>query len=516
MKKIIIFKQILTFKKPIDFFIILSLVSSLIFLFLYFHNLSLNKIKYGGIYKEGLFEIVDKLNPLNPLNETEKAILKIIYPPLIEFDNGKIFSKFIQSYNFSPDKTSLIIELKKNIKWSDGSEINTKDIEFSFNLLKKFASLDFQNNFKNVNLNIIDDKKFEFILELNNNYFFYNLNNLQIFPKHVFINFNPENFDTNFLKIGSGPFILKRIYKKNNIKIIELEKNKFYNPSPYLNGIIFYVFPSAKSAYQALLSKQIDGLAGINYIDFPNKIKIHNQINKILLPRIIGIFFNQQKVNKNNIIENLNFSIDRNLLNKKVFNNYGEISYSLLSPTIKKILNLNENINKKDSKLNLIENKNNNQIPIIKITVVNSYFYPEIARYLKENLKNFKIDLEFIEIDQLSEILNKKDYEAILFGINYSYPPSLSPFFSKLGYNINNVENLELEKKFNDLLNNSQINITQKIKEIEDYLNSLKINIFLINPYYIYIINKKIKGFNQFFLTKPEDRFNKIEFWYKK
>jgi len=504
MKPLLKFRKIFFFNKITDIFIVIFFLLGIIFLIYYLKLTEPLKPKYGGSYREGLFEPVTSLNPLLPKNESEKAILNIIYPPLIEFDNGKITSKFIRSYYFSGDKLTLHIELK-DLYWSDGSKITTEDLDFSFELFKKYSSPEISSSFKNAKLKIIDQKRAEINLTFNDNYFFFNLNNLKILPNKVFSGLNLDNFDNNVLKIGSGPFVFDSSLERGEIKIIKLKRNEFYQPKPYLDEIVFYIFPSVKSAFDALLLKEIDGLAGLNYLELPQNIYFNYKIYKITLPRVIGIFFNNQKIDPE-IVESLGKMIDRDNLAKKIFKNNAEISEGIFSTTIRKVFSLKE-----------IE-KNYDQIKSdsfasIKITAPVLYFYPEIARYLQEK---YYIQIEFIEAKNLNEVLLSKNYQAILTGLNYGHPPFLSSFFSKLGYNINNLDNIDLERSFEQLITDPQIKMSEKLNEIEKKILSTKTNIFLVNPYYFYILNKKIIGFDNFYLNKPEDRFIKIETWQKR
>jgi peptide/nickel transport system substrate-binding protein len=509
MKTLLKLKKIIILQKIIDIFIIILFLSGILSLIYYIKLTNKDEPKYGGFYKEGLFETITSLNPIIPTNESEATILNIIYPPLIEFDNGKIISKFIQNYYFSPDKLTLTLVLKE-LKWSNGSKITTDDLIFSFETFKKYGAPEIINNLKNIHIKALDQKRAEIQLPFNNNYFLFSLNNIKILPSKIFADLNINNFDKSVLKIGSGPFIFDSIENKGDIMIIKLVRNTFYNPKPYLDGVIFYVFPSAKSAFDALLSKEIDGLAGLNYLQFPNNFKFHYQFYKINLPRIIGIFFNSQKVDSN-IVEQLDNLINRQKIVNDVLKNNAEISYGIFSPKIREIFHISSTANYLTTKKTILKNNKND----IKLTILipTSYFYPEIGRFLKEN---YSLNIEFIAPENLNQILTDKNYQAILTGLNYNQPPNLSAFFSKLGYNINNLNNLNLEKDLQELTNNPNIKINELLSKIEEKILSMKTNIFLCNPYYLYIINKQIKGFDQFYLNKSEDRLNKIASWYKK
>ncbi|GIW67224.1 MAG: hypothetical protein KatS3mg096_092 [Candidatus Parcubacteria bacterium] len=493
-------RKIILERKIIDFLILFLFILGVGFLFYYLSLTKTIKPKIGGIYREGLFETLNSLNPLLPKNESEKSILNIIYPPLVEYDNGVLISKFLKSYYFSPDYLTLAFELK-DLKWSDGSELTTDDLAFSFDLFKKSGPSDFINNFRNVEIKIIDKKRAEFHLKFNDNYFLSSLKNFKILPAKTYAKADFDNFNLDLLKIGSGPFVFDSLKTRNDLTIIKLKRNTFYQPQPYLDEIHFYVFPSAKAAFDALILKEIDGLAGINYFDLPQNVYFNYQIYSITLPRVIGLFFNSQKV-KPEIVNVLNQAIDRQKIVKDIFKDKAEISFGVFSPKVRKVLNL-DNLN--------FNSTSASQKLSLKIIIPSSYFYPDIGRWLKEH---YGLETEFIKPEDLNEILTGKDYEGVLSGLNFNYYPSIVSFFSKLGYNINNLDDVDLERGFQDLITNPQTKINEKLMAIEKKL--LRFNVFLTNPHYLYFLNKNIAGFDQFFLPAPEFRFIKLEFWYQK
>lgn len=499
--------KIFTEKRLFNIIAISGILIGFFLIFFLPKKLNPPKPKYFGVYREALYEPINSFNPFLSQNDSEKTIINIIYPPLIEFDNGKIVSKYLKNYYFSPDKLTLNIEFKENLKWSDGTKITTDDLKFSFEMFKKGELSETFNYFKNANLEVIDSQKAQFKLNINDNYFFYYLNNLRIVPTKIFssISLN-KDFDLKNLQIGSGPFVFESLTKKDKIIIINLKKNEYYSPKPYLEKISFIIYPSPRRALDALILKEVDGLGGLNYLQLPKNIFLNYNIHKIVLPRIIGIFFNSEKVTDNEI-NFLKQKINRKEIINSIFNNFAEESKDIFSPTVKKIWKIN-------SLSSLSKISSNNEISKINfnIMVLSSYFYPDIARHLKEK---YNIDFTLVKPETLFTLIKNKDYQGILYGLEYSHPPEIFSFFSSLGYNINNIKNLNLEKKFQALLNDPQKDISKYLTDIEEEIISLNKNIFLLNPYYLYFTNKEFSGFDQIYLSKPESRFVKIESWYQ-
>ncbi len=467
------------------------------------NEISATKPIYGGIYREGLYEEIESLNPVFPKNDSQKAILDIVFPPLVEFDNGRLISKYLKNYYSSSDGLTYNFELKDNLRWSDGSELTPEDIFFGLEVLKKDGPGEITAIFKDIQMEIIDKKKFIFKLVNNDNYFIYNLKYLKPLPQKIFTSNNLKFPD--FLRIGSGPFVVDNFLKSDPISYLILKRNENYSVRAYLDKIIFYIYPNPKRAFDGLFLKEIDGLAGVNYFNLPSNLFFNYRVYQMVLPRVIGIFSNSKKVSVEEIVY-LEKNINRNFLVKDIFKGYAEESPAIFSKTLRKVFNLKEidfDFGKDETK----------EIATRTLITASSYFYPEIARYLRDKL-NLKI--EFVTNDMLKEIIKNKDYEMILTGLNFSHPPNLVSFFSISGLNLNNLENIDLEKNFQKIISDPKINWNEELLEIEKKILKLKTNVFLLNPAYLYFLNKNIYNFNEFYIIEPSARFVKIEQWFKR
>jgi len=455
--------------------------------------------KKNTIYREGLWEDVKILTPYFTTNDSERSLSNLIFPSLFEFYNGKLISKYLKNYTLNQEKNELQIELEDNIFFAHGEKITTEDIRFSLEFAKKYSPSELNRFFNNLEFKILSERQGIFYLTKPDNYFLYRLTYFKILPSKIFFYYSPDFINLEISKFGPGAFVFKEI-KDEGRKILILERNKYFKEKVYLKEIEFHIFKDQREALNALFKKEIDGLAGINYFHLPPGFKKRVNIYEILMPRVIGIFLNKEKVKDENIFLFLNSKIDRKDIVRKIFENKAEESKGIFSPSIRKILGLGEfkeenkkEIEKKEINLNLI--------------LPNSFFYPDIARYLKEK---FGINFKIVSPDELNLTLKKKDYEGILYGINYGFPPNLSYFFSIGGINLNNFENKILEKEFFDLRNNPQKDIFKAQEEIEKLILDQKANIFLVNPYFIYLIDKKFKGFDINFIIDPTERFIKI------
>ena len=71
-------------------------------------------------------------DPLEELNSRNSRIIKMIHSKIIEYDaNGRFYSNVIKSYNYHEAKKILILEIKKGVKYTDGSLLTAEDVALS-------------------------------------------------------------------------------------------------------------------------------------------------------------------------------------------------------------------------------------------------------------------------------------------------------------------------------------------------------------------------------------------------
>lgn len=81
--------------------------------------------------------IPETLNPLFNREETVDRILKLLYLPLLDFDeSGKAVPAVAESWQMSADGKSVTMQLNQDISWQNGGKLTADDVVFSFNLLR--------------------------------------------------------------------------------------------------------------------------------------------------------------------------------------------------------------------------------------------------------------------------------------------------------------------------------------------------------------------------------------------
>ncbi|GIW65983.1 MAG: hypothetical protein KatS3mg094_502 [Candidatus Parcubacteria bacterium] len=462
------------------------------------------KFKYNGILKEGIYQPINTLNPFLAENQSERMLVNLIYDSLVRpSGNGGYELELAKKITEIDKGLKYEIELKEAY-WSNGERINTKDVLDSLYYYKVYSNNPSRFYFDNIEAEKIDNYKLIFKLPTVDNLFIQKLSQIKIIPSKIWSKYEPDdwkNKDEELIKISSGPFIF---YRKNN-NILEFIRNKYYKPFPYINKIYVFIYPNTNEAYEKLKIKEINAIGGLMPKFIENNISRTLKIENIIIPRIIAIFFNSEKI-KQSEIEDFKKNINYTELEKEIFNNkYFEVSNSIFSPSIRKILLL--------SPSQLVENKNYNSKKYdFKIIIPDNYLINKIANYFQ---KKYGIKIEIRNINEINnKIIPKGDYEGLIYGISYKLIPDLRYFFEENSvFNLTKENYPEIIKLIQELEIGPRDNFSKILIEIDEKINKLPI-IFLVNPYYPYILPRNLKNFNVYYLNDPSEKFVKIEEWY--
>ncbi len=73
-----------------------------------------------------------------------------VYEPLLYYDApaSKVIPWLASSYHWLPGNKSVIIDLRHNVKWSNGKPLTSADVTFTFAMLKKYPSMDLQGQWQ--------------------------------------------------------------------------------------------------------------------------------------------------------------------------------------------------------------------------------------------------------------------------------------------------------------------------------------------------------------------------------
>lgn len=321
----------------------------------------------------GISSDIETLNPLYAFNINESYITDMLYLSLVQHDwnsaTGEIGSEpmLAESWQWNSDSTSITIDLRKDVYWSDSVSVTAADVAYSFDLSSDpEVNSRFYGIFKNFytdNDNHIDIKKTFDILspyKLRINFRPASVPDLfsidiPILPKHIFekIKRNEiQHSDVNFNPVTDGPFRLSK-WEKNQDIILKADKSSFLHAENSVDEIVFKIVPDYNTKLLQLKNGELDLITDVNPDDVAG-LRKNDRINVVPIKGreydYIGWnnidpqkFANGKKVAPNpllgdpNIRRALSYALNRKEVIDNFLYNNGEIAVGPIAPIFKSI-----------------------------------------------------------------------------------------------------------------------------------------------------------------------------------
>ncbi len=552
-------KAISCFSKK-EYFIFLSLlIIFFISVFIILENINksymVNIPMQGGSISEGIVGIPRFINPILANSLADKDLVSLIYSGLMRKNSdGNLVPDLAKKYTMSKDGLTYTFTLKDKIYFQDGKPVTADDVVFTINKIKDpIIKSSKKANWSGINVQKIDKKTIKFTLKQPYSFFLENTT-LGIMPAYLWNTSPIELNNANIQPIGSGPYKIGKISKEfegliNYYNLVPFEK--FNLGKPYIQNINLYFYPNEKEEILALENGEVNQISSITPANAEMLKEKNYRIESITLPRIFGLFFNQnqnQIFTDKNIIKAINLAIDKNKIVRDVLLGYGVVIDSPIPPSMtdyqkpdnnisyqEKIKKAQDILNKdgwkkdKDGFLQkIIKSKNKKKKKIIKylefsISTGNTPELAKSAELVKQNLENLgmKVSVKTFETGNLNQgVIRPRNYDALLFGQIITNKSDLLAFWHSSqrkdpGLNIAMYTNAKVDR----ILEDAFITIDKKAraKKYTQFENEIKKDmpaVFLYSPDFIYVVSKNIKGFSLDHIITPKDRFLNSYLWY--
>jgi len=287
-----------------------------------------------------------KIESLDPARaNTLKAIqlLNSLGDTLYELNsNGELIPELALGMpTVSKDGLQIIINLRKDVLFHDGTPFNSNAIKFTFERFQRIGTMNY----------ILSDKIKS--IETPNKYkVIINLNKPSSSLKGLLtsVNLTPispsfyEEYSDKFLNdkfVGTGKYVLRRF--SNEIQVIDPNSN-YWGVRPSNEGITFVGYSNSSSLFGALKSKQIDVLLSNSIDDSQrNSLSLLSKNNKIKEGKspateisFISLRTNKHPLNNQNLRLALAKSLNRKVISKKVSYGLRRPTRSIVPPIFKK------------------------------------------------------------------------------------------------------------------------------------------------------------------------------------
>ncbi|MEA2092453.1 MAG: ABC transporter substrate-binding protein, partial [Patescibacteria group bacterium] len=165
----------------------------------------------------------------------------------------------------------------------------------------------------------------------------------------------------------------------------------------------------------------------------------------------------------------------------------------------------------------------------IVLTTLDNPMLVDTAEVLKEQWEKagFSIIIDYKDINSLREdVIRKRDFDVLLFGTMLAGTPNPLPLWHSTkvdhpGLNLSGYKNSEVDKLLEKIISGEKNKEDEKsvknfLEEVQETVIQDFVCIPLYNPYLIYYLSEKVKGFEKTKFISSSNRFQDIEQWYIK
>jgi peptide/nickel transport system substrate-binding protein len=457
----------------------------------------------------------------------DKFIINQLYETLIDVDSsGKYIPGLVEAWEVKDEK-NIILKLKKNVKFHDGTDFNAEAVKFVLErALNPETKASFRAEIEDIQtIQVVDPNTVKLILKDPSSAILGALANYagyMISPAAI------QKYGKDIVRnpVGTGPFKFKEAVEGDHITLVRNESYHIMGKDgkglPYLDELSIKIIPDDSVKLVNLKS------GGLDLIDSVQTINIQGlSASKDLVlmstsaSRVFKMLLNVNKepLSKKEVRQAIAFAVDREEFVKVVANGYGTVEPSIVmkpqwfySPTAK----YNYNIQKAKTLLAKAGYPNGFKV---KLSFTSREPDKTIIQLIQIQLKKVGIDGEIETYDRLAfnNKWNKREGEI---GLNFLPVPKPDPymqfqiFFATKG---NNNFTGYSSQKFDDTLEKSKrtYNIEKRkalYKELQNILAEDSPEVFLFHLPLFEAHTKKLQGFR----TDPEGGWLLREAWMQK
>ncbi|MCK9594220.1 MAG: peptide-binding protein [Candidatus Omnitrophica bacterium] len=418
------------------------------------------------------------LLPMLASDSSSSEVSGMIFNGLVKYDKDlNLTGDLAQSWEVLEGGLVIIFHLRKNIVWQDGVPFTAADVEFTYNkMIDPQVRTPYGGDFERVkSLEVLDDHNIKVTYK---EPFVPGLASwgMSIIPKHLLEkeDLNDTKFSRN--PVGTGPYKLKSWKPQEKI---ELTANpRYFEHQPYIDRAITRVIPDESTIFLELQTQGVDssGLSPLQYSRQTDSEFFIKYYRKFRLPGFnytyLGYNLRDSRFSDKRIRQALNYAVDKKEIIDMVLLGFGNIatgpyvqqswaynrSVSPVPFDPKKAKQLLKQAGWADSERSGWLEKNGR---IFEFTIVTNQGNEErlkVAEIIQRRLKDIGIRVKIKVVEWsvfLSEVIDKKNFEAILLG--WSVPREPDNFdiwhssktregeFNFIGYKNEEVDKLLLE-----------------------------------------------------------------------
>ena len=537
-------------------FIILSLIliTSSLSIFSKLNLLFITEVPaHGGSLSEGIIGSPRFINPLLELSDADRDLTYLIYSGLMRATaEGDLIPDLAENYSISDDGLTYTFKIRDNAYFHDGKKVTADDIEYTLQMAQDTSLRSpKRNSWIGVEIEKVNEKEIIFRLKQPYSPFLENTT-LGILPKHIWSNASVDEFSFssyNIEPIGSGPFEISGIKRNSSGIPIYYELRSFADYTlgePFIDTLKFNFYSNEKALLEAYSAGTIESTNSFSPQNL-NDLKVNEtDTEKISLPRVFGVFFNQNqaKVFLNKEVRTaLNMTVDRDRIVSEVLKGYGQTINGPLPNGILALPTGTTTPYNKEEGLKLAQDilikggwefneidkiwekkisKSETQRLAFSISTSNTADLKQAADILKADWEQLGAKVEILTFDPSDlnqSVISQRKYDALLFGETINRSLDLFAFWHSsqrnAGYNVAMYANSKADTLLEEARQTSDKN--ERLKKYTRFETEIKNDIpavFIYSPEFVYLLPQKIKGFESGLINNRSERFEEVNNWY--
>lgn len=512
-----------------------------------------NRPAHGGTYSEGLVGAPKTINPLYlQANDVDHDLASLVYSSLFSVDeNQQIVPDVATTYELSEDKKTYTVHLREDVYFHDGEQLNADDVLFTLDAIQDSSYVSpLRATFSGIATERVDD--FTVSLTLKEPFApFPSSLTFGIVPEHLWITILPEQAglaELNLKPIGSGPYAFDSLKKDQSGSVLSMSfamHEQYHGGQPYIEEMQFKFYPDLETSIIAVEEGNVEGISYVpknrkeELADANGRVRFHS----FRLPQYTAVFFNMEAdiFQNDEVREALGRSVHKqNIIDAALGGEGSSINTPILPGQLGydaditgQVYDLGEArrildeagwaIETNEESENVGLRVKDDQVLRFTIRTVNLPEIEAVATTLQSTWESLGIDVNidaFSSRDVQNAVINDRDYEALLFGVILGTDPDPYPFWHSSqvehpGLNLSVYKDKTVDALLEEARETDDTTVrTENYHEFQEIVANELPALFLYNPVYTYVHDKKLQGIETTFITRPSDRFRDVTAWY--
>jgi peptide/nickel transport system substrate-binding protein len=188
-----------------------------------------------------------------------------MYEPLVittPAGGGRQYKWLAQSYAWSKDAKTISLNIRRNVRWSDGKPLTAADVVYSLTAGRQDKTMDIIGMFREgSNIASVRQRGSHGVVirlkSKDSQFVSVNLNGVFVVPKHIFSKVRDINTFTNRNPVGSGPFVRVSRFNAQDY-VLERNRNYWQRGKPRIKCLEYIQATSNDAALLQIVSGKAD------------------------------------------------------------------------------------------------------------------------------------------------------------------------------------------------------------------------------------------------------------------